>query len=157
MLRSHFACRAPHRAHPLRHPAVWVRCRSIPPPRDGTGARMKKFVKGLLGRIVFDSRLTAILLKNAAVIVAFHRVQDTTVADGLTIDVAMFERYTERASTSVLIHEPTSISAGSPRPRRERRFSALGSSCRRSSRHPLSCLPTHMVGRITSPRRIEMS
>jgi len=54
---------------------------------------VKSFVKGLLGRIVFDSRLTAILLKNAAVIVAFHRVQDTTVADGLTIDVAMFERY----------------------------------------------------------------
>ena len=54
---------------------------------------MKGFVKGLLGRIVFDSRLTTILLRNAAVIVAFHRVQDTTAGDGLTIDVAMFERY----------------------------------------------------------------
>jgi len=40
MLRSHFACRAPHRAHPLWHPWVWVRCRSRTAPRDGTAAPM---------------------------------------------------------------------------------------------------------------------
>src|SRR5438046_2088012 len=54
---------------------------------------MKGSIKSLLGRIVFESRLTAILLRNAAVIVAFHRVQDTAGSDGLTISVAMFERY----------------------------------------------------------------
>src|SRR5438093_11034997 len=54
---------------------------------------MKGSIKSLLGRIVFESRLTAILLRNAAVIVAFHRVQDTAGSDGLTIGVAMFERY----------------------------------------------------------------
>ena len=54
---------------------------------------MKGSIKSLLGRIVYESRLTAILLRNAAVIVAFHRVQDTAGSDGLTIGVAMFERY----------------------------------------------------------------
>src|SRR5947199_8792924 len=54
---------------------------------------MKGSIKSLLGRIVFESRLTAILLRNAAVIVAFHRVQEPAGSDGLTIGVAMFERY----------------------------------------------------------------
>src|SRR5438046_566664 len=54
---------------------------------------MKGSIKSLLGRIVFESRLTAILLRNAAVIVALHRVHDTAGSDGLTISVATLERY----------------------------------------------------------------
>lgn len=54
---------------------------------------MKAFVKSSLGRLIFESRLNAILLGNAAVIVAFHRIQDATSADGLTISVRLFERY----------------------------------------------------------------
>src|SRR5437867_13383741 len=54
---------------------------------------MKGSIKSLLGRIVAEPRLTALLLRNAAVIVVFHRVQDTAGSDRLTISVAMFERY----------------------------------------------------------------
>jgi peptidoglycan/xylan/chitin deacetylase (PgdA/CDA1 family) len=54
---------------------------------------VKRLVKGLLARAIFDSHLSTLLLRNAGIIVAFHRVQDTTGADGLTIGVDMFERY----------------------------------------------------------------
>jgi peptidoglycan/xylan/chitin deacetylase (PgdA/CDA1 family) len=55
---------------------------------------MKHGVKRLLGRSLFAARLDAVLLRNAAVIVAFHRVKDGTLAsDSLTVDVATFERY----------------------------------------------------------------
>ena len=54
---------------------------------------MKRSLKSLLGRIVFESRLSAILLRNAAVIVAFHRIHDSAGSDGLSISVGMFERY----------------------------------------------------------------
>lgn len=47
----------------------------------------------LLGRGVFLARLDAILLRRAAVIVMFHRVQDTDGSDPLTVDIPTFERY----------------------------------------------------------------
>lgn len=54
---------------------------------------MKDPVKRALGRSVFASNLARLLLKNSAVIVAFHRVQDGVDAEPLTIGVAAFERY----------------------------------------------------------------
>ena len=54
---------------------------------------MKGLIKSLLARLIFESHLSRILLRNSAVIVAFHRIQDTVRSDGLTIDVGMFERY----------------------------------------------------------------
>jgi peptidoglycan/xylan/chitin deacetylase (PgdA/CDA1 family) len=50
-------------------------------------------MKNLLGHTLFASRLDAVLLRRAAVIVAFHRVGDAPRSDSLTIDVRMFERY----------------------------------------------------------------
>jgi peptidoglycan/xylan/chitin deacetylase (PgdA/CDA1 family) len=49
--------------------------------------------KQLLGQGLFAARLNAVLLRRAAVIVAFHRVRDTDGSDGLTVDVPTFERY----------------------------------------------------------------
>ena len=47
---------------------------------------MKTAIKDFLGWTIFASRLDAILLRDAAVIVAFHRVQETVDPDdGLTI------------------------------------------------------------------------
>lgn len=50
-------------------------------------------IKNLVGRSIFESRLHALFLRNAAVIVTFHRVHDTTSADGLTTGIGMFERH----------------------------------------------------------------
>ena len=54
---------------------------------------MKSSVKWLLGRGLFASRLDAVLLRNAAVIVAFHRIQETDASDSLSIDTTTFERH----------------------------------------------------------------
>jgi peptidoglycan/xylan/chitin deacetylase (PgdA/CDA1 family) len=55
---------------------------------------MKQTVKQFLGRSLFASGLDALLLRDAAVIVAFHRVHDgADPADSLTIGVGAFERY----------------------------------------------------------------
>ena len=54
---------------------------------------MKSSVKRLLGHGLFASHLDAVLLRNAAVIVAFHRIQDTDDSDSLSIDAATFERH----------------------------------------------------------------
>ncbi|HJU44105.1 MAG TPA: polysaccharide deacetylase family protein [Vicinamibacterales bacterium] len=54
---------------------------------------MKTSVKNLLGRSLFASRLDAVLLRNAAVVVAFHRIQEGDPTDALTIDTATFERH----------------------------------------------------------------
>jgi peptidoglycan/xylan/chitin deacetylase (PgdA/CDA1 family) len=57
---------------------------------------VKHIVKEVLGRTLFASRLDGVLLRNAAVIVAFHRVQETAQPDdGLTVSVRMFERHCE--------------------------------------------------------------
>lgn len=54
---------------------------------------MKSSVKRLLGHGLFASHLDAVLLRSAAVIVAFHRVQQTDPSDSLSIDTATFERH----------------------------------------------------------------
>jgi peptidoglycan/xylan/chitin deacetylase (PgdA/CDA1 family) len=54
---------------------------------------MKRGAKALFGRLMFATRLDAILLRGAAVIVAFHRVHDGEDASGLTVSPAMFERH----------------------------------------------------------------
>jgi peptidoglycan/xylan/chitin deacetylase (PgdA/CDA1 family) len=54
---------------------------------------VKKAIKSSFGRIIFESGLNAVLLRNAAVIVVFHRILDTTPDDGLSTGVRMFERY----------------------------------------------------------------
>jgi len=54
---------------------------------------MRSSVKSLLGRGLFAANLDALLLRNAAVIVAFHRVQQADSSDPLSIDTAAFERH----------------------------------------------------------------
>ena len=54
---------------------------------------MKASVKRLLGHGLFASNLDAVLLRNAAVIVAFHRIQQADRSDSLSIDVETFERH----------------------------------------------------------------
>jgi len=54
---------------------------------------VKKSVKRLLGTVLFASQLHTVLLRNAAVIVAFHRIEDAGGPDELTTSVGMFERY----------------------------------------------------------------
>lgn len=54
---------------------------------------MRAGVKRLLGEGLFAARLDAVLLRNAAVIVAFHRIQHGASSDALTVDVAAFERH----------------------------------------------------------------
>jgi peptidoglycan/xylan/chitin deacetylase (PgdA/CDA1 family) len=54
---------------------------------------MKGPIKRLVARTIFASRLDAVLLRNTAVIVTFHRVQDTAAPEGLTVSVPMFEAY----------------------------------------------------------------
>ena len=50
-------------------------------------------VKSLVGQSIFGTGLDALLLRDVAIVVAFHRVDDTGTADGLTVGVDMFERY----------------------------------------------------------------
>src|SRR5204863_1583826 len=54
---------------------------------------MKRSIKHLLGRAAFASPVGHLLLANAAVIVAFHRVQDSWDPNGLTIGRDLFDRY----------------------------------------------------------------
>ena len=55
---------------------------------------MKEPIKRALGQGIFASRLDTWLLRDTAVVVAFHRVQDTkTNEGGLTVSVPTFERY----------------------------------------------------------------
>ena len=54
---------------------------------------MKASVKRLLGQGLFATHLDAVLLRHAAVVVAFHRVQDNEPSDALSIDVGTFERH----------------------------------------------------------------
>jgi peptidoglycan/xylan/chitin deacetylase (PgdA/CDA1 family) len=49
--------------------------------------------KSLLGRLIFASGLNAGLLRNSAVVVTFHRIQDTERPEALTVSIATFERY----------------------------------------------------------------
>jgi peptidoglycan/xylan/chitin deacetylase (PgdA/CDA1 family) len=57
---------------------------------------MKRAIAHLLGRSLFASRLDEVLLRNAAVVVAFHRVHDGAAgSDPLTVGVRQFEHYCE--------------------------------------------------------------
>jgi peptidoglycan/xylan/chitin deacetylase (PgdA/CDA1 family) len=56
---------------------------------------MKRWAKVLLGRIIYASKVHKLLLANAAMIVAFHRVNNMTVGDGLTCGVEAFRHYCE--------------------------------------------------------------
>ena len=55
---------------------------------------MRRTVKDWVGRTIFASHLDAALLRNAAVVVAFHRIAETGERDdGLTVSPRMFERH----------------------------------------------------------------
>ena len=54
---------------------------------------MREWIKGLVGRTIFESHLDAVLLRQSAVVVAFHRVQDSDVPEGLTVGIDLFEAY----------------------------------------------------------------
>jgi peptidoglycan/xylan/chitin deacetylase (PgdA/CDA1 family) len=54
---------------------------------------MKQPVKNLLGQLMFVAGFDHLLLRNAAVVVAFHRVHDAFDARGLTVRPDTFERY----------------------------------------------------------------
>lgn len=55
--------------------------------------RVGKRIKSFLGHILFESQVHHLLLANAAVVVTFHRVNNTLVDNSLTCSVEMFERY----------------------------------------------------------------
>lgn len=50
-------------------------------------------MRRLGGQSIFSSRLHHLLLADAAIVVAFHRVNHAPAMDGLTCSVEMFERY----------------------------------------------------------------
>ncbi|HSL20181.1 MAG TPA: polysaccharide deacetylase family protein [Vicinamibacterales bacterium] len=54
---------------------------------------MKRRMKSALGHAIAVSRLSALLLRNSAVVVAFHRVNDRPGTSGLSLSVSLFERY----------------------------------------------------------------
>jgi peptidoglycan/xylan/chitin deacetylase (PgdA/CDA1 family) len=54
---------------------------------------MRTLVKNAVGRLVSASRLNALLLRRAGVVVAFHRVHDADDRQGLSIGRDMFERH----------------------------------------------------------------
>jgi peptidoglycan/xylan/chitin deacetylase (PgdA/CDA1 family) len=53
---------------------------------------VKRSIKSVLGGAIFEAGLDALLLKNTAVVVAFHRVHDRA-PNGITTNIATFERY----------------------------------------------------------------
>ena len=64
------------------------------PPLPGPvrAAHMKKLAKSLAGRALHASGLHRALLRDTGVIVAFHRVNDRTAGDALSVSVDAFER-----------------------------------------------------------------
>jgi peptidoglycan/xylan/chitin deacetylase (PgdA/CDA1 family) len=54
---------------------------------------MKESIKTFLGQSIFASRLHTAFLRNAAVVVAFHRVRNTEQPEALSVSVSTFERY----------------------------------------------------------------
>jgi peptidoglycan/xylan/chitin deacetylase (PgdA/CDA1 family) len=53
---------------------------------------IKRSIKSLLGELIFATHADQILLRNAAVVVAFHRIQDAPESDGLSVSPGAFER-----------------------------------------------------------------
>jgi peptidoglycan/xylan/chitin deacetylase (PgdA/CDA1 family) len=54
---------------------------------------LKHLLKRGIGSAIFASRFSGILLSNTAVVVAFHRVCNTTTPEGLSVSVPVFDRY----------------------------------------------------------------
>jgi peptidoglycan/xylan/chitin deacetylase (PgdA/CDA1 family) len=54
---------------------------------------VKKQLRRLLGQTMFGAGLEAVLLRNSALVVAFHRVRDTSRPEPLTVSVQCFEEY----------------------------------------------------------------
>jgi peptidoglycan/xylan/chitin deacetylase (PgdA/CDA1 family) len=54
---------------------------------------MRRHAKTALGHLMFAARLDALLLRGAAVVVAFHRVHDGQDPSGLSLSRDMFERH----------------------------------------------------------------
>jgi len=54
---------------------------------------MSRPIKAMLGQVVFGSHLNSLLLGDTGVVVAFHHVDDSEDARGLSIGPALFERY----------------------------------------------------------------
>ena len=54
---------------------------------------IKRSIKSLLGEFIFASHADEILLGNAAVVVAFHRIQAGPESDCLSISPDAFERH----------------------------------------------------------------
>lgn len=59
----------------------------------GKRERIKGSIKSLAGRAIFKPGAHHVLLGNAAVIVAFHRINSISTGDGLTCGVDLFEEY----------------------------------------------------------------
>lgn len=55
--------------------------------------KIKGSIKSLAGRAIFTPRAHHVLLGNAAVIVAFHRINRDSTGDGLTCGVDLFKKY----------------------------------------------------------------
>ena len=54
---------------------------------------MRKPLKHALGHSIFAARLDTLLLRDTAVVVAFHRVKNAHSGDGLTVSLPLFDRY----------------------------------------------------------------
>jgi len=80
--------------------------------------KTKGGIKSLVGRAIFMPRIHHLLLSNAAVVVTFHRVNNTTVGDGLTCSVEIFERccrfFANHFRVVPLRHLVKKLEAGAP-------------------------------------------
>lgn len=54
---------------------------------------MKRYIKHQVGALIFASQFAEVLLRHAAVVVAFHRVHDSRDSTGLTITTTSFAQY----------------------------------------------------------------
>ena len=54
---------------------------------------MREPLKHAIGHSIFAAGLDTLLLRDTAVVVAFHRVKNTYPGDGLTVSVPLFDRY----------------------------------------------------------------
>jgi peptidoglycan/xylan/chitin deacetylase (PgdA/CDA1 family) len=54
---------------------------------------MTPLIKRAAGHAIFASRLDTVFLRNRALVVTFHRVNDTRSPEGLTVSPRVFERY----------------------------------------------------------------
>ncbi len=62
-------------------------------PAGSGGPLLKRSIKSLAGRLLFETGLARRRLRRTGVVVAFHRVNDATAGDPLTVSVPDFERF----------------------------------------------------------------